>query len=65
MVLTRAHSVSKMDDLVHNESTNGRSKLDIEDDDCLYSTLVSLGMIKKRECKSKVSTTKDISTKEI
>ena len=70
MVLeTRAiYGVSRMDDLVQNKSTKGRIKLDNEDEDFLYNTLVSFGMFKKKGVQAQNLhniATKDVRTKEI
>ena len=57
-----------MDALVHNESTKGRIRFDKQDEDCLYSTLVSFGMLKTEELQAQNLhniATKDVATKEI
>ena len=41
--------VSRMDALVHNESTKGRIKFDTQDEDRLHDILVSFNMLSKRE----------------
>ncbi len=64
---TRAlHGVSRTDDLVHNEATKGRIKLDNQDENRLHDQLVSFGLFKTKESQSLQNiATKDIATKEI
>ena len=54
------------DDLVHNESTKGRIKLDNQDENRLHDQLVSFGLFSTKESESlKNIATKDVATKEI
>ena len=64
---TRAlYGVSTTDDLVHNESTKGRIKLDNQDEKHLHDQLVSFGLFKTKELQRLQNTaTKDIATQEI
>ncbi len=50
---TRAlYGVSRTDDLVHNEATKGRIKLDNQDENRLHDQLVSFGLFKTKESQS-------------
>ena len=61
---TRAlYGVSRMDNLVHNESTKGRIKLDNQDEDRLYNILVSFGMLKNVD--AQVQSLQNIATKDV
>lgn len=63
---TRAlYGVSRTDDLVHNEATKGRIKLDNQDEDRLYNTLVSFGILKNEGKSLQNIATKDLATKDI
>ena len=64
---TRAlYGVSRTDDLVHNESTKGRIKLNNQDENHLHDMLVSFGLFKTKKTQSLLNiATKDIATKEI
>ncbi len=66
---TRAlFGVNRMDDLVHNESTAGRIRLDCQDEDRLYSMLASFGMLRQEEAQVQILhniATKDVATEVI
>ena len=64
---TRAlYGVSTTDDLVHNESTKVRIKLDNQDENHLHDQLVSFGLFKTKESRRLQNiATKDIATQEI
>ncbi len=66
---TRAlFGVNRMDDLVHNESTAGRIRLECQDEDRLYSMLASFGMLRQEEAQVQILhniATKDVATEVI